>query len=279
LVGYYRQFYPPGATSLIPKHALDKAFKVDNKRFDEILSHVDNNLLVAPNFSPNVHSPQLLRIHKQRNDAQHSATAPASSTVDECRIYTRDFLTDIFNIVWGKDFESTSGIELVQDTEVRAFLLDAEKEFGAKNYEKVLLDSGSALASALLRVERAVIGETPRFWEMSLRSTLRGFNRDDTEIALEKIQDALTVTVKSVARMQESVLYLALGMNYSDYMRYRQRCGRVVFDGNGSSHLADTPIVDAAAAEFALAYCTDAVIQIESRVGEIEKPFGKEFWY
>lgn len=81
-------------------------------------------------------------------------------------------------------------------------------------------------------------------------------------------------------RMQEILLYVALGMNYTDYMKYKGIAGQVFFTLDGTpQRIGGKKNPDANDAEFVVAYCTDTVVQIESRVGSLEAPFGSNRWF
>jgi hypothetical protein len=90
------------------------------------------------------------------------------------------------------------------------------------------------------------------------------------------MQKTLKETLKAFERTQRTLLYVALGMNYSDYAKYTRIGGQVFFTGNETLNIYGNQPADANSAEFVLAYCIDSVIQIESRVGDIEKPFGED---
>src|SRR5205807_1687000 len=84
---------------------------------------------------------------------------------------------------------------------------------------------------------------------------------------------------RAIERTQQTVLYLALGLEYSEYLRFRNIAGEVIFMVGGSaSHYGMKEPMLTDEAEFAVAYSADAVVQIETRVGSLEKPFGRYFW-
>lgn len=63
-------------------------------------------------------------------------------------------------------------------------------------------------------------------------------------------------------------------------MQYKQIAGHVAFAGDGTAYYHDMKEnIDAKDAEFVVSYCINTVIQIESRVGNIDAPFGKDHWY
>ena len=80
--------------------------------------------------------------------------------------------------------------------------------------------------------------------------------------------------------MQETLLYVSLGMNFSDYMHLRQISGNIqFFRGEGRSQDSLKESVDADDAYFVVMYSIDSVVQIEGHVGNLDTPLGKEYWY
>ncbi len=207
-------------------------------------------------------------VHSIRNDTQHKAKYPNESDVSDCRTYTRDFLQKIIAEVWGLSFERISLTDIVQHEGVKEFLVDAETALSKGDYQQAVQHAAAGLTWALRSVKTAVVGRTPGSAKAFLMEDSFGRPKSDRDV------------YRAFERMQETLLYMALGMNYADYMRYGQIAGYVEFAMSG------TPIyqgmkqdINASDAEFVVAYCTDTVVQIESRVGSLDAPFGSDRWY
>lgn len=120
----------------------------------------------------------------------------------------------------------------------------------------------------LTRVKNALVGR-PDPW---VRAIL-------TEDSFGKPKASRELTT-SIQRTQETVLYIALGLDYGDLVRFRAIAGSTSFDvGGGAGHYGIKDELDASGAEFALAYASEAIVQIEARVGSIDKPFGRDHWF
>ena len=81
-----------------------------------------------------------------------------------------------------------------------------------------------------------------------------------------------------VKKMQETLLYLGLGMNYAEYMRYKKIAGDVhlipgVWIPTTYNRKKTITRDDA---EFVVSYCSETIVQIETIVGDIEVPFESE---
>lgn len=238
--------------------------------FQGLIQQCDS-LLATAGYNPIPDKANIQYIHSIRNDAQHKAKYPNETDVSDCRTYCRDFLQKVIVNVWGLDFDRISLTDAVQNEKVRQFLTEAEKALAEKDYQQAIHQAAAGLTWALNRVKTAVVGRLPSF--------VRGIAVVKAFGELGSNSDARD-TYRALERMQETLLCVALGMNYTDYMKYKGIAGHVFFDIDGNYHCTggkEHP--DANDAEFVVAYCTDAVIQIESRVGSLEAPFGSDRWY
>jgi hypothetical protein len=207
-------------------------------------------------------------VHDVRNAAQHEGRLPTSEEVDESHFTARSFLDHFLAQVWGHSLDSIAASELVADAECKAHLDAAEAAFTAGDFTTAIARAAEALAWALLRVKNALVGRGDTW----VRAIL-------TEDSFGKPKASRELT-QSIERTQQTVLYVALGLDYGDYVRYQAVAGSVTFMMAGSAHhygAKENP--DQADAEAVIAYASEAVTQIEARVGSIARPFGREHWY
>lgn len=214
----------------------------------------------------------VLYVHSLRNDAQHKAKYPNDTDVSDARTYTSDFLRKFTLLAWTVDFEKMSLVDLVQHPRVKQFLIDAETALATSEFETAAGYAAAGLAFALRQVESLLVGKLPSFAKFLMvdsfgkPSVASGF--DDPSRTLE--------------RMQRTLLHVALGLNYGDYLKVQQLAPIVQMSVSGNLTLLRTSSKTASKseAEFVLAVATDAVLQIEARVGDIEKPFGSsDRWF
>lgn len=233
--------------------------------FQGLIQQCDSLLKERGNHIPD--KTNIRYIHSIRNDAQHKAKYPNESDVNDCRTYCRDFLKKVIDDVWGLDFDGISLTDSIQNERVRQFLTEAETAFDQGDYQQAIHKAAAGLTWALDRVSIAVVGRLPPFTRANpVADAFADLDAQDIRQTLE--------------RMQETLLYVALGMNYADFMEYKRIAGQVFFALDGNPHYAGgkgNP--DANDAEFVIIYCTDTVAQIESRVGSLEAPFGSDRWY
>lgn len=209
-------------------------------------------------------------IHSLRNDAQHRAKYPNDSDISDCRTYIRDFHNKLLNRLWGISIETISLTDLIQHAEVRQLLADAEAALSKGQYIESVENASAGLTKALELVGGAIVGRKSTFMFRDAFMMSDSFGRK-----VEPDRDVF----KAFKRMQEVLLYVSLGINYSDYMHYREIAGYIYFTMDEKHHHdgIKQPL-NANDSEFVVSYCIDTVAQIENQVGSLDAPFGKEHW-
>jgi hypothetical protein len=211
---------------------------------------------------------KIQNVHTIRNDAQHKARYPNDVDVSDCRTYTRDFLHVISMNVWGIQFDRISLADLIQDSDIRKHLLDSEAALSQGDYKRATEEAAYGLDMAIGMVRRAIVGKDVDMF--------RNFVTASGSHSMKEDRDA----TNALGRMQEVVTFLALGMDYGRYLTHKEIAGdvttmmdeHVVYIGQKSN-------IDAGEAEFVVAFSIDSIIEIENRVGSLEKPFGKDHWH
>jgi hypothetical protein len=221
------------------------------------------SLMTKVNQQSLPYKAEISNVHTVRNGVQHRATTPEDSVVNDCRTYTRDFLHAICNVIWNEPFDAISLASLIQHPEVKLALTDAESYLAQQQYAKAAKSAAAALAYALELVTRAIVG--PYLFR-------KAENKD---------------YVDGLNRLRDITLYLTLGLNYSEYMRYLSIVGHVFrFSPEVKAPIVDyyntvdiENDIDPKAAEFAVSYCINAIIQVENIVGDLKEPFGRNNWH
>ena len=234
--------------------------------FQGLIQQADT-LLEKQGCDPIPDAAQIRHVHSLRNDAQHKAKYPNESDIGDCRTYTHDALRKIARNVWNKDFEAISLAELVQHEAVRKHLLQAEDALTQKDAKKAVECVAIALTRALSAVRQSLVG--------SRALTARAFQLAD---AFGKAEDGLDGQrmFEAFESMQGTLLYVALGMDYGDYVRFQRIAPAVIMMLDGTvSVMWRNEQVSYQDATFATAYGTDVVLQIESRAGDLDEPFGR----
>jgi hypothetical protein len=207
---------------------------------------------------------KILYVRSIRNDAQHRAKYPGPTELSDSRTYSRDFLRQMIFDVWNEQFDSISLVDAIQNETIKGHLRDAERELAQGNYRESVLHSSAGLGSAIGHVRRSIIGTIP--------DRIRGIVIADGQKEFPSSE-----VLASYKQMQETLMRSVIGLNFGGYLKFNRitkATGTVVFFGDGKMqmgffgyqpHVKET--------EFVLEFATDAVLQIESLVGDIEKPF------
>jgi hypothetical protein len=226
------------------------------------------SLLVSASLGPLPDRGNVIHVHSIRNDAQHRARHPSKTEVSDARTYTRDFLNKATQLLWGLNIDAVSLVDLVSHQRLRDLLQDAERHFQAHEFVRTAEQACAALTLAYEYVEDSIVGRLPGF--------TGGFAMHDAWGKPASQHDSREM-LRAFERMRDTVLISALGLNYTDQARFRQLAGSVSFtmDGKAHPHGAKQTLSEAEA-EFVLAYAIGAVQQIETTVGDIEKPFESE---
>lgn len=213
----------------------------------------------------------ITRVHDIRNDAQHNAKYPRSSEVSDCRTYIRDFLHQVTVQVWGLPFNRISLSDLVQHSQPKSFLVAAEAALDKNDYKEASVRAVAAIQWTLNRVGTAIVGESEddKYWGEFLIEQSGSKKRTGQK------------AYRAFWQMQETLRIIALGLNYGDYVHYKETVldlGIVVlFPMSGDEpQIIHSPSTSATsdAAEYLVSYAMDTVIQIENLVGDLDRPFG-----
>ena len=244
--------------------------KTPASKFQGLIQQCDL-LLAAADCNPISDKANIQYIHSIRNDAQHKAKYPNESDVSDSRTYCRDFLQKVILDVWGLDFERISFTDAIQNERVRQYLVDAELAYTQNDYQQAVRHASVGLTFALNQVESAIVGRMPPFADGILL-----VDRFGNPMSNSDSRDAY----RSLEKMQNTLLYTALGMNYAHFLEYRKVAGHVIFTADGTPHFeGQKENIKQKDAEFVLSYAINTIVQIESIVGNIDAPFGKEHWY
>lgn len=229
--------------------------KNPEKEFQGLVSSVESSLTPI-GLSSLPDKVQIQHVRSIRNDAQHKAKYPTEIEVNDCRTYTRDFLEHLTIQVWNKNFDEISLIDLIQHPKIKELLVKAETYFKNGEYPEATAYAEVVFNKCINLVIKRVIGELPQF--QGTLSTSR-----DSYMALDK--------------MKTMVMLQTLGLNFAEYAKYQQASSSVLpietRDGNIRWRLrGEKP--EEEEAKFTVNYVIDAILQVESYVGDIEKPFG-----
>lgn len=223
----------------------------------------------TPPIPPVPDAQKIRRVRKIRNAAMHDATYPTTADINDCRTYTRDFLQQLVTNVWGQDFIGIKLTDAIQHAEVKGFLVKAEEHLEKGKPADAVIQAKAGMNIAFGSAGTAITGSFPNDVDALLVSKSR-----ETEPSREMLD--------TFKEMRDSLVLSVIGLDYASHRRY-ERITEFVFIGYYGNGKIDAAITGAAptaeGAEFVVNFVINAVLQIESLVGDITKPFGENRWW
>jgi len=181
--------------------------------------------------------------------------------MNDCRTHTSDFLNSVTRQVWGIELPALSASEAIGVNQCRELLVAAEVALqngrlleACRNASK-----GIEVASNLAGARMFGYGMTLDLWQLrsySVDSPLADFGR--------KVADELR-------KIHEQLLDVALALDRTDRARLNRLAGYNLATTAGDEWTEPTETVDQAGAEWAIAYSTEAIMQIEDRLGPLDE--------
>ena len=246
--------------------------------------------------------PHILRVRQIRNAAQHEARTPTNTELNECHIYTRDFLSDFTLQAWSIDIQNIRLSSMIRDNVIRTIMEKAESAFQTGNYTESTYKANGGLAWTLHVVNRMLIPSLHgAFFRLDYEDPYpsgtpampKDVNRDlwrnivdlrkelsdkigKTQKMLDEIKDNVKGQQSQIEAIQEILLINLFGIDYVEYLRMKSIAGHVtlVLDNPENPYIENMKQhIGVSDAEFVLNYCIDAVAKIEAQVGDINAPF------
>lgn len=243
--------------------------KTPADNFPPLLNQVES-LLSIKNLGVIADRSNILRLHNIRNDAQHDARVPSENDQSDCVTHCRDFLRNITKQVWDLDFDKISLADLVNNVEIKQYLIDAENSMKISDYKKSVEKSAIALEQSLNMVSKAVVGRAPYFDNQIVVTD--AFGRD---------LKASREYSESIENMRRTLAFLALNIDYMNYLQFKKISGNPIWTiGSKDPHSfhGQKENITESDAEFILSFAVNSILSIEGTVGDLKKPFGEELF-
>lgn len=218
------------------------------ERFPHLVSKCDE--LLQSKTACRLPKANILYVHKIRNDAQHAGRFPSESETSECREFVTSFITEACMTLWSIDFLSLSLGDLIQNDELRGYILAADSSLAQHDIREAVSNAAASLTRALDLVNKhlGLQVQTPS---------------SDLDQGVREIIDAIQKT-------QQLTVHMGLGLNLVDYIRYLAVAPAVMFTAGGDAHIQwwhSPEETSDEVAEWVVGFCAETVIEIESRLG------------
>ena len=204
----------------------------EDVKFGQLLKKVAALAEGTPNLPLQV---EIANLYAQRNLTQHCNLIPSAEDVPKNAAYIEAFLRDLCASFFGVDFDVLTLSTLVRDEELRRHLIAAERHAADRRYVDAVYESALALSKALLGADELLkltqSWFTPTF--MKFDAEQAGFSRPEAEL----LGDLAGALVKLRDDLEERIRVLALGLDYSSYMRYKAVAPFVYWTLDGAVHV------------------------------------------
>lgn len=214
-------------------------------------------------------------LHRQRNDTQHRNLVPSAEDVPRHAAYVEAFLRDLFTRFFAVDFDTLSLSALVSHDELREHLAAAERLIAEHEYAEAAAQSALATSKALQAADDLLkVPRDPWFnpTSISYDAEHAGLTRPQASI----LGDMAETISRLRDELDERIRVLALGLDYSSYIKYKAAAPLVRWTINGSSHVL--PTKDICSPEEAVAifdYALNHILRLEA-MGALPGPAQEE---
>ncbi len=169
--------------------------------------------MVSANLGQLPYKRNINRTHDIRNNAQHNVIYPTDSDVSKCRKHTRDFLYKVSLQIWNLPFDKISLTPLIKHQRPKEFLINAENALNNADYKEAAGQSVAAITWTLNRVGTEIVGPTER------RNSYGEFLLKESSL---NSRTAGRTAFEALWKMQNTLLITTLGLNYADYIHYKE---------------------------------------------------------
>lgn len=192
-----------------------------------------------------------------RNGAQHRSRSPSEEDLAACRTYTRDFQVGVSRLVWGIEYDALAASDQIVEPTCRSRMADGEAALQKGDY----LGAARAADAALQRASMLATAEH-RFspWGMFRSSMVGGGLAEFSDSVEREFND-----------LRDAVRQLSLGLDRPSQARLSRWTGYYTRMMVGDQWDDPEEQIDHAGAEWAVAYCTGAIVQIEERFGTLSE--------
>lgn len=204
------------------------------------------------------------RFREVRNSAQHEGIAPDETEVREGLAVATSFLRQVADDLWHIDLDDVSEAKLVRNAAVRERLQPCEwilrnKDRNRDEYMRASQDARRVLDHVVGRISRHLV----RFVVPTLDAS---FNVPE-----------MRYTESRLNALEESLILLALGIDRLNHLECMRLTGHMYYSAQhpgGGFVFGTAKATTYKDARWVLDYCTDVILDLEAKVGDLAAPFG-----
>lgn len=215
-------------------------------------------------------SNQIYVLNDDRNLVQHQVHEPATSSLEQWRVYTATFFQESFQLYFGLDFEKFSRLDLIIDPQLRKILALSTQNIEQGLYQESLIITAELMDSLL------DCGFGP---DDLLENSFYALMNNPSTDEFDAIQDLIWAIVKTTDTLRVEVDVLSKGIDLQDFRKFLSTTPIFSYDDRAKKHIAIFgSLPDKETATWALDFLVDLIIKIQSQEGATEFQFDEEFF-
>lgn len=170
---------------------------------------------------------EILNLNQHRNLIQHHGTEPASSTIEDSRVITKQFLIDVYKDYFDKSFDELTVVDMIDDYILRELLRISSESLIELKFRKSVILSTVGFEWA----RRAISDFLPD------ENILSAFLRVPSECKIEHLEDILKRFEEKVDNNLHFATLLSSGVKLVDYKQFQTITPVVNFTTTGRPHV------------------------------------------
>jgi len=179
-------------------------------------------------------------IHSLRNDVQHNGVIPSYEEAQKSINYTESFVRSVVKSAFGKEFDELMLADLIENTEIRDLMKEAEKALEENRFK----DSVIASAKAFTKASMAEIRRRPYRSRLSpfIRSKVEDIGRRlELRDAFRELGSAFDDIREQIEYIEDQLEVISLGGDLRRYLRFKQKSPHVTPLGIGELDIYAPP--------------------------------------
>lgn len=195
-----------------------------NIEFEVLLNEVDNFKEFKDKKRKLPYRQQIRNLNQIRNHVQHDALEPTASTMEDLRVFARNFLIQVFHDYFGLEFSDLTVEDLIEDLKIRKLLKISNALLEHNDHNKSIIITKIAFDKAFDSLES--LFSDKHYWYDADR--LSRHDHDENLVGLLKEFE------ERIIQNEQYFTLLGAGINLLDYKRFVDATPTIHFANAGN---------------------------------------------
>jgi hypothetical protein len=203
----------------------DRTLNID---FESMLSEVDRHQDFKERGLKLPYRQEIRNLNQMRNLVQHHAIEPDQSSMDDWRLFSKQFLEKTFMSYFDIDFDNVNRMDFVADDGLKKYMNLALLHISNRDFASASCCAAAAFEYASLSISSFIPESSASFF---VRSSLYRSGID-----FEGLENAFRKTHKRIDESEHFAALLASGLNLADYNKFKEATPFVTIMFGGNPH-------------------------------------------